>query len=64
MANTKTLEDKSLRKSLKRAARKRLKALDKSLDAPTRDKLRRARKEKMVGLRTFLAKLAKDEKKA
>jgi len=57
MANTKSIKtDKHLRRSLKRAQRRRLKAVDQGLDATTRNKLRRARKEKHVGLRAFLAK--------
>ncbi|MFZ4578044.1 MAG: hypothetical protein ACOYOB_06550 [Myxococcota bacterium] len=59
MANTKNVQDISLRKSLKRAQRRRLKAVIGSLSTATRDKLRRVRKEKMVGLRAFLAKEAK-----
>ncbi len=59
MANTKNVQNISLRKSLKRAQRRRLKAVIGSLSTATRDKLRRVRKEKMVGLRAFLAKEAK-----
>jgi hypothetical protein len=59
MANTKNVQNISLRKSLKRAQRRRLKAVIGSLSTAIRDKLRRARKEKMVGLRAFLAKEAK-----
>lgn len=61
MANTTTLKDNpALRKALKRATRRKLKATDKGLTHALRDKLRRARKEKHVGLRSFLAKIAKD----
>lgn len=56
MANTKKVDDRKLRKSLKRAQRRRLKAVDLDLALPLRIKLRRARKEKHVGLRAFLAK--------
>ena len=55
MANTKKLE-LPLRKALKRAARRKLKALNVTLSAEQRNKLRRARKEKHVGLRAFLKK--------
>ena len=59
MANTKNVKDNTgLRKALKRAQRRRLKAVDQGLDHATRGKLRRARKEKHVGLRVFLAKNA------
>lgn len=54
MANTKNL-DGNLRKALKRAARKKLKAVEKSLTLEQRTKLRRARKEKHIGVRAFLA---------
>ncbi len=54
--NTTKMEDRSLRKSLKRAARRRLKAADYALTPAQRDKLRRARAEKHIGLRAFLAK--------
>lgn len=53
---TTKMEDRSLRKSLKRAARRRLKAADFALTPKQRDKLRRARAEKHIGLRAFLAK--------
>lgn len=57
MANTLNLkETPALRKGLKRAARKRLKAVETGLTNEQRDKLRRARKEKTIGLRAFLAK--------
>lgn len=55
MANTKKL-DLPLRKALKRAARRKLKALNTTLSTELRNKLRRARKEKHVGLRAFLKK--------
>lgn len=55
MANTTQITDRNLRKALKRSQRKALKAVDVALTAPQRDKLRRARKEKKVGLRAFLA---------
>lgn len=59
MANTKNIKDNTgLRKALKRAQRRRLKAVDQGLSHATRIKLRRARKEKHVGLRAFLAKNA------
>lgn len=54
--NTTKIEDRNLRKSLKRAARRRLKAVDMALTADQRNKLRRARAEKHIGLRAFLAK--------
>ena len=54
MANTKNL-DRKLRKSLKRAARRRLKALDYALTNEQRGQLRRARAEKHVGIKSFLA---------
>ncbi len=54
--NTKNMEDRNLRKSLKRAARRRLKAVDFALTAEQRRKLRRARAEKHIGLRAFIAK--------
>ncbi len=54
MANTKNL-DGNLRKALKRAARKKLKAVEKGLTLDQRTKLRRARKEKHIGVRAFLA---------
>ena len=54
--NTKNLTDRNLAKGLKRAGRKRLKALNKTLTSEQRTNLRRARKEKTVGLRAFLAK--------
>lgn len=57
MANTKSVkENVTLRKALKRAQRRNLKGLDAKLTSEQRNKLRRARKEKMVGLRAFLAK--------
>ncbi len=56
MANTKTITDRKLRKSLKRSQRKRLKTLNSGLSLAVRSKLRRARKEKHIGLRSFLAK--------
>ena len=55
MPNTKPVNDRNLRKSLKRSQRRRLKALDAGLSLQQRQKLRRARKEKHVGLRAFLA---------
>ena len=55
MANTSSTEDRKLRKSLKRAQRRRLKALDGTLSLKQRSKLRRARKDKFIGLRAFLA---------
>ncbi len=55
MANTKSIADRNLRKSAKRAARRRLVALNVSLTADQRNKLRRARAEKTVGLKQFLA---------
>ena len=54
--NTTKIEDRNLRKSLKRAARRRLKTVDMALTADKRGKLRRARAEKHIGLRAFLAK--------
>ncbi|MBM4343073.1 MAG: hypothetical protein FJ100_06815 [Deltaproteobacteria bacterium] len=54
MANTKNL-DGNLRKALKRAARKKLKAVESGLTLEQRTKLRRARKEKHIGVRAFLA---------
>ena len=54
--NTTKIEDRNLRKSLKRAARRRLKAVDVALTADQRSKLRRARAEKHIGLRAFLSK--------
>lgn len=54
--NTKNLTDRNLAKSLKRAGRRRLKALNKTLTSEQRTNLRRARKEKTIGLRTFLSK--------
>ena len=58
MANTKNNTDTALRKSLKRAQRKRLKAVDAGLSFELRQKLRRARAEKTIGLRQFLASKA------
>lgn len=55
---TKQLENRDLAKALKRAARKRLKALYNGLTVEQRTNLRRARKEKTIGLKTFLAKKA------
>ncbi len=56
MANTTQLKDnRILRKALKRSQRKALKLVDVKLTAVQRGKLRRARKEKKVGLRQFLA---------
>ncbi len=55
MANTKSIADRNLRKSAKRAARRRLKALDVALSPAQRNKLRRARAEKTIGIRQFLA---------
>ena len=55
MANTKTVSDRNLRKSLKRAARRRLKKLDYDLSSAQRDKLRRARAEKHIGIKQFLS---------
>ncbi len=54
--NTKTLADRNLAKSLKRAGRRRLKLLENGLTVEQRKALRRARKEKTIGLKTFLAK--------
>jgi hypothetical protein len=54
MANTKKVPDRKLRKSLKRAQRRRLKAIDSGLSLAQRVKLRRARKEKHVGIRAWL----------
>lgn len=54
--NTKSIEDRNLRKSLKRAARRQLKAVDVALTPAQRNKLRRARAEKHIGLRAFMAK--------
>ena len=53
--NTKKLADRNLAKSLKRAARGRLKLLENGLTVDQRKALRRARKEKTIGLKTFLA---------
>jgi hypothetical protein len=55
MANTKNVQDTALRKALKRAQRKRLKAVGAGLTFEQRQKLRRARAEKHIGLRQFLA---------
>lgn len=56
MADTKSIkENRNLRKALKRAQRRRLKAVGFALTNDQRDKLRRARAEKMIGLRAFLA---------
>ncbi len=56
MANTLNIKaDRNLRKSLKRAQRKRLKAVEAGLTNEQRDKLRRARAEKHIGVRAFLA---------
>ena len=55
MANTKTIADRNLRKSAKRAARRRLVALSVSLTSDQRNKLRRARAEKTIGIKQFLA---------
>lgn len=55
MANTKSVENRNLRKSAKRAARRRLKALDMALTPDQRNKLRRARAEKHIGIKQFLA---------
>ena len=54
--NTTTLKKNPLRKALKHAARKRLKAVEKGLTNEQRSKLRRARAEKHIGTRQFLAK--------
>ena len=54
--NTKNLADRNLAKSLKRAGRRRLKLLENGLTTEQRKALRRARKEKTIGLKTFLAK--------
>lgn len=54
--NTKNLTDRMLAKSLKRAGRRRLKLLENGLTMEQRKALRRARKEKTIGLKTFLAK--------
>ena len=59
MANTKNIEDRNLRKGLKRSQRRRLKALDAGLNLQQRQQLRRARKEKHVGLRSWLAEQKK-----
>ncbi len=55
MANTKKIAERNLRKSLKRAARRRLKKLDYDLSVDQRNKLRRARAEKHIGIKQFLA---------
>ena len=55
MANTTSITDTNLRKSIKRAARKRLKAVERGLTLAQQTKLRRARKEKHIGVRAFLA---------
>ena len=54
MANTKNVEDRNLRKSLKRSQRTRLKAVEATLTLAQRRKLRRTRKEEFVGTRAFL----------
>ncbi|MCO4763062.1 MAG: hypothetical protein KC502_16210 [Myxococcales bacterium] len=54
MANTKTITDRNLRKSAKRAARRRLVALDVALSPKQRRALRRARAEKNIGIKQFL----------
>ena len=54
--NTKTIADRTLAKSLKRAGRRRLKLLEAGLTVEQRKNLRRARKEKTIGLKAFLAK--------
>jgi hypothetical protein len=59
MANTSTLDSKA-RKAAKRAARKELRGLYKNLTAEQKSKLRRARADKKVGIKAFLA----SEKKA
>lgn len=55
MANTKLISDTNLRKAIKRAARRKLKAVEAKLTLPQRTKLRRARKEKHIGTRAFLS---------
>jgi hypothetical protein len=60
MANTKSIDSKGLRKSLKRAQRKRLKAAEGTLTIPQRKKLRKIREEAQMGVRTFLGKEKKD----
>ena len=59
MANTKNISDRNLRKALKRSQRRRLKAIDAGLSLKQRQQLRRARAEKHVGLRSWLAEQAK-----
>ncbi len=54
MANTKQIKDPSLRKSIKRSQRRRLKAVEASLTLQQRRKLRRNRKEEFVGTKAFL----------
>ena len=54
--NTKNLKSNGLRKALKHAARKRLKAIEAGLSHEQRGKLRRARAEKHIGVKAFLAK--------
>ncbi len=54
MANTKKIEDTSLRKSIKRSQRRRLKSVEASLTLEQRRKLRRNRKEEFIGTRAFL----------
>jgi len=59
MANTKTVAARPLRKSLKRAQRGRLKAVEMAMTTQQRKKLRKIRKEEKMGTRAFLAKEAK-----
>lgn len=54
MANTKNLNH-AQRKTAKRVARQKLKAVEAKLTTEQRNKLRRARKEKHIGVRAFLA---------
>lgn len=64
MPNTKQIEDRGLRKSIKRSQRSRLKTVESSLTLEQRRKLRRARKEEFVGTRAFLAAEKKAAEKA
>ena len=65
MANTKNLKNNpKLRKAIKRCLRRNLKAAEVTLTVEQRSKLRRARKEKKIGLRAFLATEAKAAAKA
>ena len=64
MPNTKQIEDRGLRKSIKRSQRSRLKTVESSLTLEQRRKLRRARKEEFVGTRAVLAAEKKAAEKA